>query len=53
MRKTKIWGYCRVSTSKQNVQRQIDNIKASYPDAVIITEAYTGTSMNRPNWNKL
>lgn len=53
MRKATIYGYCRISTMKQSIQRQIDNIKASYPEAVIITEEYTGTKMDRPAWNKL
>lgn len=47
------YGYARISTMKQSIQRQIDNIKALYPDAIIITEEYTGTKMSRPNWNKL
>lgn len=51
--KERIYGYCRVSTMKQNVERQIENIKAAYPDAVIVAEAYTGTKMDRPAWNKL
>ena len=48
-----IYGYVRVSTVKQKVERQIANIKKEYPAAVIIDEAYTGTSMSRPKWNKL
>ena len=28
-------------------------MKAAYPDAVIIEEAYTGTTINRKEWNKL
>lgn len=51
--KNRIYGYVRVSTMKQKVDRQIANIKAKYPDAIIIAESYTGTSMNRPQWNKL
>lgn len=47
------YGYARISTMKQSIQRQIDNIKALYPDAIIITEEYTGTKMDRPSWNKL
>ena len=38
---------------KQKLQRQIDNIKREFPDAVIITEEYTGTTLDRPNWSKL
>ena len=51
--KARIFGYCRVSTMRQSTQRQIDNIKAKYPNAVIIAESYTGTKMDRPAWNKL
>ena len=48
-----IYGYARISTMKQNIGRQIDNIKREYPDAVIIMEEYTGTTTDRPKWNKL
>ncbi len=50
----KKYGYCRISTKKQNIERQIRNIKAEYPDAIIIREVYTGTkTAGRDNWNKL
>lgn len=48
-----IYGYVRISTSKQSMQRQINNIKKRYPNAVIIQEIYTGTKLDRPKWNKL
>lgn len=48
-----IYGYCRISTPKQSLDRQVRNIQSEYPDAHIIREAYTGTSMDRPEWNKL
>ena len=38
-----IYGYCRISTDKQNIERQIRNIHKAYPDAVIKQEIYTGT----------
>lgn len=38
-----IYGYCRISTRKQNIERQVRNILAEYPDAVIVKEIYTGT----------
>lgn len=47
------YGYCRVSTMKQSIERQIRNIKAQYPEAVIVTDEYTGTKMERPSWTKL
>ena len=34
--KTKVYGYCRVSTMKQSIERQIRNVKEKYPDAVIV-----------------
>ena len=48
-----IYGYCRVSTKKQSVGRQIDNITKTYPDAEIVQEIYTGTTLNRPVLNRL
>lgn len=48
-----IYGYCRISTKKQSIERQIRNIKAEYPEAIILTEAFTGTKIDRPEWNKL
>ena len=48
-----IYGYCRISTKQQSIDRQIRNIKNEYSTAVIITEAYSGTTINRPEWNKL
>jgi DNA invertase Pin-like site-specific DNA recombinase len=48
-----IYGYCRVSTPKQRLDRQVSNIKAAAQNAVIVQEAYTGTSMERPAWSKL
>lgn len=48
-----IYGYCRISTAKQSIDRQIRNIKAEYPTAHIVQEAYTGTSIFRPEWLKL
>lgn len=47
------YGYCRISTPRQNIDRQIRNIKIEYPDAVIFRESYTGTKLDRPEWRKL
>lgn len=47
------YGYCRISTAKQSIDRQIRNIKRSYPEALIIEEIYTRTSLNRREWQKL
>ena len=48
-----VYGYCRISTKQQSIERQIRNIKACYANAVIVTEIYTGTKQDRPEWNKL
>ena len=48
-----IYGYCRISTAKQSIERQITNIKREYPSAVIMQEIYTGTKSNRPEWIRL
>lgn len=42
----KWYGYCRISTPQQNIERQIRNIKKLYPEATIIEEAYTGTKLD-------
>ena len=47
------YGYCRISTKKQNIERQERNIKASYPEALIRKEVYTGTKSDRKEWSKL
>ena len=49
----KVYGYARVSTMKQNIERQIRNIREAFPDAIIVTDKFTGTKMERPGWQKL
>lgn len=50
----KIYGYCRVSTREQSIERQIRNIKAYNENAIILEEAYTGTKIDgRKKFNKL
>lgn len=49
----KVYGYARISTRKQSLERQVRNIKSVYPSAVIVEETYTGTSIDRKEWNKL
>ena len=39
-----MFGYCRISTPSQNIERQVRNIAAAYPTAHIIREIYTGTA---------
>ena len=49
-----IYGYTRISTKQQSIERQIRNIKDLYPNAVIIEEVYTGTKVyGRKEFNKL
>lgn len=48
-----IYGYARISTPKQSIDRQIRNIKAAYPKAVILQDEFTGTKLSRPNFDKL
>ena len=47
------YGYARLSTAKQNIERQIRNITGAFPGATIFQEKYTGTKMDRPEWKKL
>ena len=48
-----IYGYCRISTKKQSIERQERNIKSAYPEAFILKEVFTGTKINRKEWNRL
>ena len=48
-----IYGYCRISTNKQSIERQVRNIERDYPNAKIIKEVYTGTKIDRIEFNKL
>lgn len=50
----KVFGYARISRKQQNIERQIRNIKAAYPEAVIVQEAFTGTKVEgRREFEKL
>lgn len=42
----KEYGYCRISTPQQSIDRQERNIKAKYPKAHISREAFTGTKVD-------
>lgn len=48
-----VYGYCRISTPKQSIERQIRNIRGNYPDALIVEEIFTRTSLRRKEWQKL
>lgn len=48
------YGYARISTKKQSIERQIRNILAAYPNAHIVQEVFTGTKTEgRKEWEKL
>lgn len=47
------YGYARISTKKQSIERQIRNILSEYPDAIIVEEAYTGTKIHREKFDSL
>lgn len=50
----KVYGYCRISTTKQSIERQIRNIQAENSKAVIVQEVFTGTKITgRKEWEKL
>lgn len=48
-----IYGYARISTPTQNIDRQIRNIQEYSANVTILCEAYTGTKQDRPEWVKL
>lgn len=48
-----IYGYCRVSRKEQSIDRQVRNIIAEYPEAIVVREAFSGTRFDRPGWIKL
>lgn len=48
-----VYGYCRISTPKQSIERQERNVLSRYPQAIIYKEEYTGAVTTRPIWNKL
>ena len=43
MKKNITYGYCRISTNKQSIDRQSRNIERLYPGVVILKEVFTGT----------
>lgn len=50
----KIYGYCRISTNKQSIERQHRNILGAYPTAIIVDEVFTGTKIEgRREFKKL
>ncbi|MBP3620857.1 MAG: recombinase family protein [Lachnospiraceae bacterium] len=54
MKERIVYSYNRISTQKQNIDRQVRNALEVYPDAHVIKEVYTGTKTDgRKEWNKL
>lgn len=49
----KVYGYCRISRKEQSIDRQIRNIRALYPNAIIVQETFSGTRIDRPKWTGL
>lgn len=47
------FGYARISTKQQNIERQIRNLLAVDPSLTIKTEIFTGTRQDRPVWKAL
>ena len=48
------YAYCRISTPKQSIERQVRNILKLYPNATIFREVYTGTKVDgRRKWEQL
>lgn len=49
-----VYGYARISTAKQSIERQIRNIRSCYPKSIIYEEVYTGTRTDgRKKWEQL
>ena len=48
-----VYGYCRISTAKQSLERQERNIREYDSTAIILKEQYTGTQDDRPVFTKL
>lgn len=51
-----VYGYARISTKRQSLTRQITNILKAHPEIDpknLIQEKATGTTLNRPNFQKL
>lgn len=50
----KVYGYCRISTKQQSIERQIRNIKGLNNSAIIVEEVFTGTKIEgRKEFDKL
>lgn len=52
-RETITWGYCRISTIHQSLQRQEYNILQAFPEAIIVKEIFTGAIIRRDELDKI
>ena len=50
---SRVFGYVRISTRKQNLERQVRNIQAQVKDALIVKEIFSGTNIERPEFARL
>lgn len=52
-----LYAYCRVSTERQSLKRQMDNILAAkdgaYQNARFYMDKFTGSTLDRPEWSRL
>lgn len=51
-----MYAYCRVSTERQSLKRQTENISKAYPEIVgsaYYCDKWTGSTQDRPQWQKL
>lgn len=48
-----VYGYARISRRTQNIERQIRNMIAYDSNIKVYKEAFTGTKINRPEFDKL
>lgn len=51
-----LYAYCRVSTERQSLKRQMENIGKAFPDIHpnnYFCDKWTGSTQDRPAWNKL
>ena len=52
-----LYAYCRVSTERQSLKRQMENIMSAddgaYRNAKFFSDRFTGSTLDRPEWNRL
>lgn len=51
-----MYAYCRVSTERQSLKRQTENISKAFPEipgSAYFCDKFTGSTQDRPSWQKL